>query len=170
MITATKKIVKTYKMKDKYIVYTDGSCHNKVDSVGGWAYLIIHNGQTTVASDGEYPSTSNRMELTAALEALLSTPRDSVVEIYSDSKYTVNTINDWLYSWEKKGWKNSYGDEVKNMDIMLNLKEQIDYRKVKAIWVKGHNGNEYNEYVDKLARDARADFIDKTLDLQIQMK
>ena len=143
------------------IGYTDGSCtDNGNDGAGGWAYIIIdEKNQETSSYGGEEFSTSNRMELTAILECLKSRKEKCNFTIYSDSKYSVNTINIWMHGWEKRGWIKASGELVKNLDIVKELFEICKFHKVKMVWIKGHNGNHYNEVVDTMANEAAIMFL-----------
>jgi len=124
-------------------IYTDGSCL-KNPGVGGWGIIIL-NKIPTYISGGEKYTTNNRMELEAVIKALEFTSGEVI--IYSDSNYVIKGITEWIYSWKKKNWKN-----IKNIEYWKRLDEQVQNRKITWRWVKAHNGNFYNEEVDKLAR------------------
>lgn len=152
-------------MKNTYSVFTDGSCWpNDGTGVGGWAYILMSEWEQKKDSGGEYPSTNNRMELLSALNALLEIPHKSRVTIFSDSQYVVKTINTWIYKWVENDWYKSNNEKVNNIDILSSLFKEIKLRDVKAKWIKGHNGNKYNEMADSMAHKAMLDFTDEYLD------
>ena len=142
--------------------YTDGSCTaNGNDGAGGWAYIIIDDDNNNETSNygGEEVSTSNRMELTAILECLKSQKEKCNFTIYSDSKYCVNTVNQWMRNWQQKNWMKGDGNPVKNLDIIKEIFELCNFHTVKARWIKGHSGNHYNEIVDGLANESAKMFL-----------
>jgi ribonuclease HI len=100
---------------------------------------------------GEYETTNNRMELTAAIEALnaLKGPRN--VLLHTDSKYVMDGINDWMPNWKRRGWKTSARKPVKNKDLWQALDEAISRHQIKWNWVRGHTGVPGNEEADALA-------------------
>jgi ribonuclease HI len=135
------------------VVYTDGACIGN-PGPGGWGWA---HGTDHYASGAEAKTTNQRMELTAVLEALRAIP--GPVEIVSDSTYVVNCFRDrWWQGWRRRGWKNSKGEPVANRDIWEPLvTEVIDVRGGEAVvfrWVKGHAGEQMNEFVDLLATTA----------------
>ena len=136
------------------VVYTDGACIDN-PGPGGWAWVIPGGGWAC----GADPSTTNqRMELTAALEALREV--DGPVEVVSDSTYVVNCFRDrWHVGWRKRGWRNAKRKPVANRDLwepllalFLPREQEISWR-----WVKGHSGDEWNEMADQLALGAATD-------------
>ena len=95
------------------------------------------------------------MEMTAVIEALLALKRPCNITLYTDSKYVMNGINEWLPNWKKNNWRTSNKKaQVKNIDLWQKLDELINTHEIRWVWVKGHNGNEDNERVDELARNA----------------
>ena len=100
---------------------------------------------------GEGDTTNNRMELTAAIEALNALKDSSSVILHTDSKYVMDGINDWMPNWKKRGWKTSAKKPVKNKDLWQALDAAVARHKVDWRWVKGHNGNAGNEMADELA-------------------
>lgn len=142
--------------------YTDGAC-SKNPGIGGWAIAYLIDGKCKTLSGREKDTTNNRMELTAFLKALqqiiiLSKHKNYDYELYSDSAYVVNTVNEgWLTKWVVNGWKTKAGKEVKNKDLLLLVDKCLALIKQKEIKlsiikVKGHSGNEFNELVDKIAK------------------
>ena len=134
-------------------IYTDGSClRNPGD--GGWAAIIIIDGETKEISGSERDTTNNRMELLAPINALREMKQNEQIEIYTDSQYVKLGITDWINKWVLNNWKTSKKVEVKNKDLgveLYNLNETLD---VKWNWVKAHAGNIMNEKVDQLAKKA----------------
>jgi ribonuclease HI len=135
---------------DKVTVYTDGSCEPN-PGPGGWAALILEDGRETVLKGFEKVSTNNRMEMTAALEALRKIDRLKPVLVYTDSQYLKNGVESWLKEWKAKNWKRKNGPLL-NVDLWKLISAEIDQRKVTWKWVRGHVGNPYNERVDRIAR------------------
>ncbi|MBR5140467.1 MAG: ribonuclease HI, partial [Clostridia bacterium] len=94
---------------------------------------------------------NNRMELMAAIVGLSALKEPCRVQLYSDSKYLVDAYNQgWVYSWREHGWKRGK-DELKNTDLWERLFSLTEMHEVTFIWVKGHNGHDYNERCDQLA-------------------
>ncbi|MBO6305842.1 MAG: ribonuclease HI [Selenomonadaceae bacterium] len=137
-----------------FIIYTDGSCL-KNPGAGGWAAVIIDKktGETEEITGGENFTTNNRMELAAALFALLHIKNNSKIVLITDSAYLRGAFTEnWIKSWQKRKWKTSEYAEVKNRDLWEKLVSEVDRHKVNFQWVKGHAGNPQNERCDFLAR------------------
>jgi ribonuclease HI len=134
---------------EKITVYTDGSCEPN-PGPGGWAAIILDGKEQTILKGYEKDSTNNRMELTAALEALRHIDRSKPVILYTDSQYLKNGVEKWLKDWKARNWKRR-GGPLLNVDLWKQISEVIELRKITWRWVKGHNGNPYNERVDRLA-------------------
>ena len=100
---------------------------------------------------GEPETTNNRMELTAAIEALNALKRPCDVLLHTDSKYVMDGIRSWLPNWKKRGWKTASKKPVKNQDLWQALDEAQSRHDVAWKWVKGHSGNDGNEEADRLA-------------------
>jgi len=133
------------------IAYTDGACSGN-PGPGGWGVWLKYGAHEKELYGGELQSTNQRMELQAAIEALKALKKPSSICIYSDSKYVIQGITQWIHGWKKRGWKNSAKQAVANQDLWqaldaLNHIHQVDWQ-----WVKGHAGNEGNEKADMLAR------------------
>ncbi|MEY2728170.1 MAG: ribonuclease HI [Candidatus Fonsibacter ubiquis] len=135
------------------IVYTDGSCLGNPGK-GGWAAVIIKNNQEEIIFGSEKNSTNNRMELTAAINALLKTKESEKIKIYTDSKYLKDGIEKWINNWKNNNWKNANKKDVKNKDLWTKLDSLINKKQISWEWVKAHSINEYNNKVDILARKA----------------
>lgn len=130
----------------KYIAYTDGGCQNtSVYGEGGSAYLIIHRGEVVkTASKGFLYTTNNRMEMLAIISAVCSVPEGSDLTVYSDSKYAINVFSG---IWKPK----------KNRDLIIKYNERV--KTVCFRWVKGHNGDKYNEMVDSMCTNSMNDIV-----------
>jgi len=138
-----------------YIVHTDGSCLCNPGGAGGWAAVIetVATGEVAEYSGGDPKTTNNRMELTAALEAITAVPEGAHIALYTDSQYLKNAFTKfWLPAWKKRGWKKADGQPVLNQDLWMKLDAAFAARRVQFHWVKGHAGNPRNERCDELAR------------------
>lgn len=137
----------------KITIYTDGACSGN-PGPGGWGVLITNGEETSEFFGGESDTTNNRMELTAVIKALESVSGESEITLYTDSLYVKNGITQWINNWIKNNWRNSDKKLVKNQDLWKRLLEVSKDRKITWQWVRGHNGNAFNERVDALARQA----------------
>lgn len=149
-------------MPDVYTLVTDGACsgNGTDDSRGGWAAILTApDGAETVLTGGEYPSTNNRMELTAALEGLSAVPEGSAVRLVTDSTYVANAISKgWLDGWQRKGWKTAAKQPVANRELWERMiRELARHRVVSTELVRGHAGHGANERADRLAVEAAKD-------------
>lgn len=134
-------------------IYTDGACSGN-PGAGGWGALLRCGETEKELSGGENETTNNRMELTAVIKALQALKRECEVMLYTDSKYVMDGVNQWMPNWKKNNWRTTNKkSEVKNIDLWLELDKLLPLHKIKWNWVKGHNGHPENERVDKLARD-----------------
>ncbi len=133
------------------VVYTDGSCVNKV---GGYGYVFPSTGQSVYGKVPYNPCTNQIAELYAIYHLLSNT--NGPVVIYTDSKYSIGCLTEWWYNWEKNGWKNSKNEPVKNKDLIQSILELSKNRDIKYAHVYGHNGDKYNEIADKLANQGRS--------------
>ena len=138
---------------NEIIIYTDGSCLGNPGK-GGWAALIIQNNTEETLIGSEKETTNNRMELTAAINALLKIKQNKKIKIYTDSKYVKDGIQKWINNWKLNNWKNANKKDVKNKDLWIKLDNLIDKKEITWNWVKAHSINEYNNKVDLLARNA----------------
>ncbi len=132
------------------IVYTDGACKGN-PGPGGWGALLISGDHRKELYGGESHTTNNRMELTAAIEALGALNRRSRVQLFTDSQYVRLGITEWLPAWKRRGWRTSDNKPVKNADLWARLEEQIARHDVQWHWVRGHTGDAGNERADELA-------------------
>ena len=134
-------------------IYTDGSCLSNPGN-GGWAAIININGDIKKISGNEKNTTNNRMELMAPINALKNINSKDPIEIFTDSKYVKNGINEWINTWVLNNWKTSKKENVKNKDLWLELHKLNQSLNVKWNWVKAHAGDPLNEEVDILAKKA----------------
>ncbi len=142
----------TWKMnKKEVILYTDGACSGN-PGVGGWAAILMYKEHKKEVSGAEEETTNNRMELTAIIEGLHLLKEPCIVNVYSDSAYAINAINEgWLFGWQNNGWRTSGKDDVKNVDLWQELLNLMKTHEIKFNKVKGHADNEFNNRCDKLA-------------------
>lgn len=134
-------------------IYTDGACSGN-PGPGGWGAVLRWNGHEKELSGHEDDTTNNRMEMTAVIEALRAIKRRSTVHLYTDSKYVMHGITEWMAGWKARGWKTAAKKPVKNKDLWEALDEALEQHDVRWHWVKGHAGHPENERADKLATDA----------------
>ena len=134
-------------------IYTDGSCLENPGN-GGWAAIINDDGKIEKISGSEKNTTNNRMELMAPIEALGKINKKKKVKIFTDSQYVKMGITNWIHNWIKNNWQTSKKEDVKNKDLWLNLYKLTQSHDVEWHWVKAHAGNNLNEEVDALAKDA----------------
>lgn len=131
-------------------VFTDGACRGN-PGPGGWGAILRYGQHEKEIWGGEYETTNNRMELTAAIEALRALNRRCRVDLYTDSQYVRMGITEWLANWKKKDWKNAARKPVKNQDLWRALDEESGRHEIHWHWVKGHSGHPENERADALA-------------------
>ena len=134
-------------------IYTDGSCIENPGK-GGWAAIILNDGNKTEIKGNKKDTTNNQMELLAPIQALKKIPKGSKVQIFTDSKYVKSGITEWIHNWKKNGWKTANKQEVKNKELWLELDLLNNEFEINWNWVKAHSTDELNNEVDLLARDA----------------
>ena len=134
-------------------IWTDGACSGN-PGAGGWGALLRCGKDEKELSGREDETTNNRMELTAAIKGLEALKVRSEVKLYTDSQYVQKGMTEWVFGWKKKNWKTADNKPVKNEDLWQKLYELTLNHKVEFIWVRGHNGLEENERVDRLAVNA----------------
>ena len=132
------------------IAYTDGACRGN-PGPGGWGVSLQYGAHQKELCGGESPTTNNRMELMAAISALESLRETCVVTLYTDSKYVLQGLTEWLPGWKKRGWKTADKKPVKNQDLWERLDAAAARHQVDWKWVKGHSGDPGNENADRLA-------------------
>lgn len=137
----------------KVEIYTDGACRGNPGK-GGWGAILVYGDKKKELCGGEKETTNNRMELTAAIEALSALKEPCEVTMTSDSQYLINGITKgWAISWRDKGWRKADKSPALNPDLWQKLLELLEIHKVEFVWVKGHAGHPYNERCDELATD-----------------
>jgi ribonuclease HI len=134
-------------------IYTDGACSGN-PGPGGWGVLLRAGGTEKMLSGGETLTTNNRMELMAAISGLEALKKPCDVMIYTDSKYVMDGVTQYMKNWLARGWRTADKKEVKNQDLWQRLNAAMEPHKVGWEWIKGHNGHHENERVDELARSA----------------
>ena len=135
-----------------YIIYTDGACLGNPGK-GGWAAIIIEPTGEREIVGYEKSTTNNRMELKAVIEALKEIEVNSQISLFSDSKYVIDGITKWIKNWKINDWKTTDKKEIKNLDLWMDLDKLTSKFKITWNWVKAHSTDEYNNKVDKLARN-----------------
>ena len=138
----------------KVNIYTDGACKGNPGR-GGWGTILVYGAHEKELSGGEVMTTNNRMELMAVISGLEALREPCEVTLTSDSTYVINSITKkWLDGWEKKNWVKSGNTPVPNADLWKRLIEAMKPHTIEWVWVRGHNGHEYNERCDRLAVSA----------------
>ncbi len=132
------------------IIYTDGACRGN-PGPGGWGVLIEYGKLSKQLYGGDLSTTNNKMELTAAIMALKEIKEPCKIILYTDSKYVLQGIEEWIHNWKKRGWRGANKKPVKNIELWKELDELRDEHNIKWNWVKGHSGDPGNETADMLA-------------------
>ncbi len=132
------------------MIYTDGACSGN-PGPGGWGAILSYNGTEKELSGGAPDTTNNRMEMTAAIEALNALKRPCAVDLFTDSQYVRKGITEWMHSWKARGWKTADKKPVKNEDLWRALDEAAKRHDVIWHWVKGHADDPLNIRADELA-------------------
>lgn len=133
-------------------IYTDGACDPN-PGPGGWAALLLYDNREKTLTGFEEQTTNNRMELTAAIQALKALKQPSQVGFYTDSEYLKRGISEWMPNWRARNWRRKSG-KLANVDLWKKLDEVIQQHHIEWHWVRGHSGDRYNQHVDYLARQA----------------
>ncbi|MGD1886513.1 MAG: ribonuclease HI [Cohaesibacteraceae bacterium] len=141
-------------------IWTDGACSGN-PGPGGWGVALTYRGHEKELKGGEAETTNNRMELTAAIEALSALTRRSRVSLHTDSSYVKDGITKWMPNWKARGWKTADKKPVKNRDLWERLDLEILNHDVAWHWVKGHAGDPMTARADELARAGMAPFKPK---------
>jgi ribonuclease HI len=137
----------------KVEIFTDGACKGN-PGPGGWGAVIRMGAHEKELSGGEAQTTNNRMEMTAAIEALNALTRPCAVTLYTDSKYVMDGLTKWVKGWQRNGWKTADKKPVKNTELWHALLAAVGRHQIAWEWVKGHAGHPENERADRLASDA----------------
>ena len=147
-------------MSERVIIHTDGACSGN-PGPGGWGAVLQYNGTVKELKGGAALTTNNKMELTAAIEALNALKRPLAVELHTDSSYVKDGLTKWIHGWKKNGWRTADKKPVKNVELWQALDTAVQRHTIKWHWVKGHNGDEMNERADALANEGMAPFKPK---------
>ena len=133
-------------------IYTDGACKGN-PGPGGWGVLLKSGDTVKELFGGENPTTNNRMEMQAVIEALGALKRPCAVTLHVDSQYVLKGITEWLPGWKAKGWRTAAKQPVKNVDLWQKLVALVagGGHKIEWRWVRGHDGDPGNERADELA-------------------
>jgi ribonuclease HI len=131
-------------------IYTDGACDPNPGS-GGWAVLLRSGDQVKEITGHEANTTNNRMELTAALQALRALRQPCQIDLYTDSEYLKRGITEWLPGWRSRGWRRKEG-ALANADLWQALDEAMQPHEIRWHWVRGHASDRDNQRVDRLAK------------------
>jgi len=134
-------------------IFTDGGCRGN-PGIGGWGALLRFGNIEKDLSGSAQQATNNRMELTAAIEALRALKRPCKVTLTTDSQYVKNGVSQWMANWKRNNWKTAAKKPVKNQDLWQALDEALAQHEVCWQWVKGHSGHSENERVDAWANAA----------------
>ena len=147
------------KKEEKIIIYTDGAARGNPGKAG-WAVIIMNyqlgitNCKITEIGGKSEHATNNQMELTGPIEALKYLDKKDInaeIEIFTDSKYVILGITEWIFNWQKNNWRNAAKKPVLNKELWLELYELSQKFKIKWTYVAGHNGNKWNERADEIA-------------------
>ena len=139
-------------------IFTDGACKGN-PGPGGWGALLRYQQQEKKLYGGAASTTNNRMELTAAIEALSALNKPCKVHLTTDSEYVRQGITQWIHGWKKRRWRLSSGQPVKNADLWQRLDEQVSRHQIEWYWVKGHSGHRDNEMADQLANQGVKEYL-----------
>ncbi|MHB1529343.1 MAG: ribonuclease HI [Acidiferrobacteraceae bacterium] len=148
-------------MSDVVEIYTDGACRGN-PGPGGWGALLRAGRNERELYGAEGMTTNNRMELTAAVEALLALKRPCRIILTTDSEYLRRGITEWLPAWKRRGWKTADKKPVKNVDLWQRLETAQGQHEVQWMWVRGHTGHIENERADALANRAIDELLTNT--------
>lgn len=144
--------------KNEIIIYTDGAARGNPGKAG-WAVILVSGKKIIEMGGASKHATNNQMELTGPIEALKYLSRQGLaesaqgnpVQVFSDSKYVILGITEWIFNWQKKNWRNAAKKPVLNKELWEELYEFSKRFKIKWTYVEGHNGNKYNERADEIA-------------------
>ncbi len=142
-------------------LFTDGACSGN-PGPGGWAFILRHlargespwrpdTGREIEQAGGETRTTNNRMELTAVIEGLSTLTHHTRVELFCDSQYVLNGLDEWMDGWKAKGWTRSGRKHVLNVDLWQTLHDLRHVHEIHCHWIRGHRGHPENERADRLA-------------------
>ena len=140
------------------MIWTDGACSGN-PGPGGWGAVLRYGSHEKELKGGEPLTTNNRMELTAAIEALESLTRACPVTLHTDSQYLRSGVTGWLDRWKRNGWRTADRKPVRNEDLWRRLDAAAARHEVRWLWVRGHAGDELNERADELAREGMSAYL-----------
>jgi ribonuclease HI len=144
---------------NKIIIYTDGGCRGN-PGIGGWGVWLRYGKREKKLNGSEKDTTNNRMELMAAIKALEAIKSANIaIDLYTDSKYVMNGITQWIVGWKQKNWKTAAKKPVKNADLWQQLDKLNQKYQINWCWVKGHSGDKGNDMADLLANQAMDNII-----------
>ncbi len=144
-------------MSRRVLIWTDGACSGN-PGPGGWGAVLRYGRHEKELKGGEPLTTNNRMELTAAIEALQSLKQACEVSVHTDSQYLRGGVTSWIDSWKANGWRTASRTPVKNEDLWRRLDAAAQQHEIEWFWVRGHADDELNARADKLAREGMKDF------------
>ena len=140
------------------MIWTDGACSGN-PGPGGWGAVLRYGSHEKELKGGEPLTTNNRMELTAAIEALESLTRPCPVTLHTNSQYLRSGVTGWLDRWKRNGWRTADRKPVRNEDLWRRLDAAAARHEVRWLWVRGHAGDELNERADELAREGMSAYL-----------
>lgn len=145
-------------MNRRVSIWTDGACSGN-PGPGGWGAVLRYGAHEKELRGGEALTTNNRMELTAAIQALESLNRPAEVILHTDSQYLRGGVTDWIAGWKRNGWRTAARKPVKNEDLWRRLDAARERHAVEWRWVKGHADDDLNARADELARKGMAPYL-----------
>jgi len=145
-------------LSQRVLIWTDGACSGN-PGPGGWGAVLRYGSHEKELKGGEPLTTNNRMELTAAIEALESLTRPCPVTLHTDSQYLRSGVTGWLDRWKRNGWRTADRKPVRNEDLWRRLDAAAARHEVRWLWVRGHAGDELNERADELAREGMSAYL-----------
>ncbi len=140
-------------MSERVVITTDGACKGN-PGPGGWGAVLRSGDRARELSGGEPATTNNRMEMTAAIEALNALTKPCAVTLRTDSTYVRDGITSWVHGWRRNGWRTAAKKPVKNAELWQALVAATERHTIEWVWVKGHAGDPDNERADRLASAA----------------
>jgi ribonuclease HI len=135
-------------------INTDGGCSPN-PGPGGWAAILTFGTHEKIIKGAERDTTNQRMELTAAIEALRTLNKSCRVTLRTDSRYLQQGITEWLPNWVANGWRTADKKPVRNRDLWEALHLEMLRHNITPDWIRGHAGDEMNERVHRLVVEAR---------------
>jgi ribonuclease HI len=131
-------------------IYTDGACRGN-PGVGGWGVIIHYLDTSKELFGGSHETTNNQMEMQAVIEGLKALKEPCNITLYTDSKYVMDGITNWIHGWKQNDWKTANKKPVKNKELWQELDGLVSKHNIEWKWVKGHAGIPGNERADELA-------------------